>query len=335
MQDILHLLVLVYGITLVMKLDSNGNITWQKTYGGESYDEAWSIQQTSDGGYIVVGYTMSFGGGFSDYWIVRLDSNGDIVWQKTYGGIGVQFIHSIIQTTDGGFIMAGDFSAIMGDPADYCVVKLDGNGDLVWDNIYRGGWTQQPFSIGQTSDGGYIVAGYIQFLHPTMGVLPSDIWILKLSTDGTVLWEQTYGGSGSDSAISAQQTADGGYVVVGGTNSYGAGESDILILKLNSAGTVLWQKTYGGSSHDSAETIQQTSDGGYIVAGTLARGTDQEDYLIMKLDSNGDIPNCSIIGISDVTVSSVTPAVHTPNPTIQSTEPTIVDANLTFPGCFC
>ncbi|MHA2612326.1 MAG: InlB B-repeat-containing protein, partial [bacterium JZ-2024 1] len=273
----------------VLKLDADGNVLWQKTYGGTDSDGASSIQQTSDGGYIVAGYTYSFGAGRYDIWVLKLDADGNVLWQKTYGGANWDEAYSIQQTSDGGYIVAGDtwsFVAAWNDVSDFWVLKLDENGNVVWQKTYGGVKEDRAYSIQQTSDGGYIVAGETY----SFGAGDWDIWVLKLNANGDVVWQRTYGWARLDWARSIQQTSDGGYIVAGMTDSFGAGSWDIWVLKLDANGNVLWQKTYGGANWDEAYSIQQTSDGGYIVAGkTYSFGAGYTDIWVLKLDADGNV----------------------------------------------
>ena len=158
-----------------------------------------------------------------------------------------------------------------------------------WAITYGGSDWDEALLIQETDDGGYIVAGYTY----SFGAGNEDIWVLKLDEDGNVEWQKTYGGSDEDWAHSIQQTSDGGYIVAGYTYSFGAGEGDFWVLKLDENGNVEWQKTYGGSDYDRAKSIQQTDDGGYIVAGsTYSFGAGYYDFWVLKLDENGEIPNC-------------------------------------------
>jgi uncharacterized delta-60 repeat protein len=259
---------------------------WQKTYGGSSDDWANSIQQTSDGGYIVAGGTNSFGaGGGGDFYIIKLDASGNKVWEKTYGGSSSDWASSIQQTSDGGYIVAGETSSFGAGNGDFYIIKLDANGNKIWEKTYGGSSHDWASSIQQTSDGGYIVAGRTN----SFGAGYDDFYIIKLDANGNKIWEKTYGGSSSDWAYSIQQTSDGGYIVAGETKSFGAGEYDCYIIKLDANGNKVWEKTYGGSSSDWANSIQQTTDGGYIVAGdTSSFGAGSYDFYIIKLDANGN-----------------------------------------------
>jgi hypothetical protein len=209
---------------------------------------------------------------------------------------------SIWETFDGegspdGYIVAGEALVCSGPSCattDFWILKLNPTGGVVWGKTYLKGY---PHSIQQTKDGGYIVgAGY------------NDFFVLKLSSDGEIIWQKSYGGVDNDSLHSLQQTEDGGYVVAGRTYSFGAGSRDFLVLKLNPDGDIIWQKTYGGDGEEGAFSIIETCDDlgnpdGYIVAGeTYGFGAGESDILVLKLNSDGEIPNCSIMGSSDVTV---------------------------------
>jgi uncharacterized delta-60 repeat protein len=270
----------------ILKLDSNGDPVWQKTFGGAGNDEAYSIQQTADGGYVVAGRTESFGAGKGDIWILKLDSNGDTVWQKTYGGTKEDYVFSIQQTADGGYVMAGRTESFGVVNFDVWVLKLDSNGNALWQKTYGGSGWDIAYSIQETADGGYVVAGFTE----SVGAGKYDIWVLKLDNNGNAIWQKTYGGSGNDYAITVQQTADGGYVVAGHIESFNAVGYDVWVLKLDDNGNVIWQKRYGGSGNDYSLSMQQTADGGYVMAGwTDSFGTGGDDVWVLKLDDNGNV----------------------------------------------
>jgi hypothetical protein len=275
---------------------------WAKAYGGTEYDCAYSVQQTSDGGYIVAGFTESFGWGG---WLLKLDSAGSVIWQKVYEGS----FSSVQQTADGGYIVAGSTKSFGAGGWDFWVLKLNSTGGVEWQKTYGGNSTDWAQSVQQTADGGYIVAGSTTSFH----VVGADVWVLKLSSTGGVMWQKTYGGSGDDQACSIQQTADGGYTVAGITNSFGVVSAhtralkldsyspsppnhpppppmgfDVWVLKLDSTGSVVWQKTYGGTSDDEANCVEQTSDGGCVVAGYTRSYGGWDDW-VLKLGSSGSV----------------------------------------------
>ncbi len=275
--------LLVLSVLLVLISAPPSYAQWAATYGGSGYDWANSIQQTSDGGYIVAGSTSSFGAGSNDVWVLKLDANGNVEWQKTYGSSRNEGAFSIQQTSDGGYIVAGGTSSFGAGDYDFWVLKLDASGNVEWQKTYGGSDGEYAQSIQQTTDGGYIVAGYTN----SFSAGNYDFWVLKLDSGGNVEWQKTYGGG---IARSIQQTSDGGYIVAGHTSSFGAGTDDFWVLKLDANGNVEWQKTYGSSRNEGAFSIQQTSDGGYIVAGyTAFFNIYSANFWVLKLDSGGNV----------------------------------------------
>ncbi|MCX7909609.1 MAG: T9SS type A sorting domain-containing protein [Ignavibacteria bacterium] len=304
----------------VIKLNSVGNIEWQKCYGGSNIEMANSICQTNDGGYIVAGKAKSWDGdvsglhgtGFMDYWVVKLSSTGTIEWQKCLGGTYEDWANSIEQTSDGGYIVAGMALSINGDVRgnngnyDYWVVKLSSTGNIEWQKCLGGSDNDNANSIKQTSDGGYIVAGSTNSNDDDVNCFQGagDAWIVKLTSLGSIQWQRCLGGTKEDVPFSIEQTRDGGYIVAGYTSSndgdvsgFHGGFSDAWVVKLSSSGTIEWQKCLGGSSDDLANSIQQTSDGGHIVAGhTYSNDGDVwgfhggvSDLWLVKLSSTGTI----------------------------------------------
>jgi len=238
----------------LLKLDSQGNIQWQKSYGGSDWEEAWSISQIPDGGYIVTGYTESFGEGRSDVWVLKLDSEGNTQWQKTYGGDLKDRAHAIQPTSDEGYILAGwtfSFSAVQ---TDFWVLKLDSDGLIQWEKTYGGDGDDQAHAIQQTSDSGYIVAGKT----PSFGAGVGDVWVLKLDPQGNIQWQMTYGEDDSDTGYAVQQTSDEGYVVAGVIDSWGSGDSDLWVLKLDPQGNIL-RCIFGPETGTSTATVADTS----------------------------------------------------------------------------
>jgi hypothetical protein len=289
----------------IIKADKYGEVVWHNMYGGTGDDRAYSIQEVSGGGYIVVGTTDTLnilGGG--DILVIRLDSGGGVVWKKQYGGPSFDHTNSISQTTDGGFIVAGSIEETSTTDINYYVVKIDAAGGVEWERTLGGSDTDWATSIRQTLDGGYVVAGWSES-KDISGVTNHggmDYYVIKLDGNGNVEWQKMYGGSLYEQAKSILQTPDGGYIVAGDSASkdiegcINGGNSEFYIIKLDSGGTVEWQKMYGGSGIDYADSIYQTSDGGYVVAG-YSSSTDisgltnagEDDYYIIRLDSGGNV----------------------------------------------
>lgn len=246
---------------LTLKFDSIGNLIWDKIFSGTYDDHAYSIQQTSDGGYIIGGSTNSKGAGNMDAWIVKLDPSGDPMWDRTFGDILNDTFFSIQQITgenkipeiNVGYIAAG-YTEGGYLPGRMCVlvVKFDSNGSIIWNKTFSKGIDSCAKLIQNTLDGGYIIAGWTSL----NDIGNFDAWILKLDSSGNLLWDKTFGGMGQDDAYSVQQTFDGGYIVAGRTTKYGG--LDCWIFKLDSEGNLIWEKTYyGGYAH----SIQQVPVG--------------------------------------------------------------------------
>ncbi len=302
----------------VVKLDLQGSIQWHKCLGGTSEDRASSIQQTTDGGYVVAGFTMSNNGdvsgnnGYKDMWVVKLDSQGNIIWQKCLGGTSHDWANSVKQTTDYGYIVAGYTESIDGDVSgnhgyyDMWVVKLDPQGNIQWQKCFGGPDREESFSIQQTTDGGYILTGYTMSYNGDVSGNNGlyDMWVVKLDLQGSIQWQKCLGGTGEDRANSIQQTTDGGYIVAGFTLSNNGdvsgnhGYYDIWVVKLDSQSNIQWQKCLGGTEYECANSIQQTADGNYIVAGCAQsnngdvsglHSTLYVDMWIVTLNSQGSI----------------------------------------------
>ena len=269
----------------LIKTNSTGDTLWSRTYGGSGMDWAYSVRRTSDGGYIVAGSTHSFGAGESDVYLIKTHANGGTYWSRTYGGSDYDRGYSVQQTTDGGYIVAGETHSFGAGYADVYLIKTDSLGDTLWSRTYGGSDYEYAYSVQQTTDGGYVVAGYAD----TSGAGYYDLYLIKTNSIGDTLWTRTYGGSEADYGSSVQQATDGGYIVVGWTDSFGAGESDVYLIKTDSIGDTLWTRTYGGSDADYGYSVQQTTDGGYIVAGeTHSFGASYADVYLVKTNSLGN-----------------------------------------------
>ncbi len=309
----------------VIKLDALGNKEWDKTIGGNYADYLTSVQQTADGGYILGG--MSYSGisgdktqpsrGDADYWIVKLDEAGNIEWDKTFGGADLDWLISVKQTTDGGYILGGSsYSNISGEKTenargsdDYWVVKVDASGNKEWDRTFGGSSVEFMRAIVQTADGGYMLGG--ETSSPIGGdrsealVGASDYWIVKLDKNGNKVWDKTYGGSDTEWLFDMQNTSDGG-IIVGGISYSGIsgeksepnlGKADYWVLKLDAAGNLEWDKTYGGFETESLSSVQETNDGGFLLSGISDSGIGADkteisrgeyDYWAVKLDALGN-----------------------------------------------
>ena len=271
---------------LLIKTDAAGNHLWNKTYGDPDLnveDFGTSVVQTTDGGYAIGGYTSSYIIGNADFLLIKTDADGNLLWNKTYGGTDGDWAYSMIQTADGGYALAGSTYSFNASEEDFYLVKTDADGVMQWNKTYGGTGYDTAWALIQTTDGGYALAGDYD-----VGEYVYDFWLVKTDVVGNHLWNKTYGGHGvmdADWCRSVVQTTDGGYTVVGTTNSYGAGNGDAWLVKTDADGNYLWNKTYGGTGYDEAWALIQTSDGGYVIAGTSSG-----DFWLVKTFGPGETP---------------------------------------------
>ena len=261
---------------------------WTRTYGGVDRDVCNCVRQTVDGGYVLAGLTDDYYGPFdAQYYLVKVDQFGDTLWSRKYGGDSYEEAHCVDVTSDGGYILAGDTYSYGAGHADFYLVKTDALGDTLWTSVHGSPGFDKARSVQQTTDGGYIVGGWIS----PEGLNP-DVYLVKTDEYGDVVWTRTYGGSANDYGRSVRQTTDGGYVIAGGTYSFGAGGWDVYLVKTDSSGDTLWTRTYDGDNRDGARSVEQTADGGYILAGyaNYVFNPPYEHYsdlFLVKTDSNG------------------------------------------------
>ncbi len=256
------------------KVNATGDEQWERTYGG-SNAAAYSLVQTADGGYALAGYTND---GY--IWLVRTDADGNLVWSKTYGGTYREQAYSLIQTRDGGFAMVGFRHLGGSSPYDFYFLKTDENGTEQWGRSFGDLGDDVARSIVETADG-YAIAGYKDAKY---------FWLVKTDTNGVEMWNKTYGEIGSQNAYSLATTKDGGYVIAGWTESLGAGGKDFWLVKTDTYGNMMWNKTYGGHYDEWAHSVIQTDDGGYALVGyTDSFGASGHDFWLVKTDEDGNV----------------------------------------------
>jgi hypothetical protein len=266
----------------LIKTDDGGNKIWDKTFGGTNYDGGTSVQQTTDGGYIITGFTANFGGGGTNIWLIKTDDNGNSIWNKIFGGDYWDYGNSVQQTTDGGYIITGLITT--SSAGDVCLIKTDNNGNNIWIKTFGGEKSDWGWSVEQTTDGGYIITGETW----SFGAGHCDIWLIKTDDDGNKIWEKTFGEVNSDWGRSVQQTNDGGYIITGYKESTGTGDFDVWLIKTDNSGNILWDRTFGGNYWDYGNSVQQTTDSGYIITGsTNSSGAGGYDVWLIKTDSQG------------------------------------------------
>ncbi len=313
----------------LLKADANGSVEWSKTYGGSDDDRGQQLIQTNDGGFALVGFAKSGDGdasdnaGFADQWIVKLDSNGNVQWQKNFGYSGSDQAFSIIQTSDGGFFTAGflDVTASGGQGNDgrhgvgeFWGHKLDANGNLIWRRYFGGSNNDRAYGVVETQNQGLLLVGATEStdFDITNSKGSYDFWAVHLDSSGNLLWQRNYGGSEIDIAYAVTKTQDGNYLLVGDTRSTDGdvsnfkGAADVWLVKIDLQGTILWEKTLGGSGFDSARDAAQF--GSDIVITGASRSTDgdldtnqgQTDLWTAQIDSAGDLRWQAAYGGSDL-----------------------------------
>jgi uncharacterized delta-60 repeat protein len=274
---------------LFLKLNSTGEIEWQKTIGGYYDDAVLSVIQTSDGSYVAAGWSFSVGAGGTDAWILKITPNGSLQWQKTYGSKGYDFAYSVTETIDGGIVLVGQSDVFSGSDNDVWVVKLDNSGDIVWQKTYGDSKDESAKAVLQNPDGTLIIGAWSK----SFGNGSSDFWLLKLNSDGSVIWQKAYLANGEDNFFAIDRAKDNGYILVGGSNSIDNSNYDFLVLRVSENGSILWKKAYGGSETDQASSVATSEGGGFFVAGWSFSfsGSISSDILVLKTDEDGNLPS--------------------------------------------
>jgi gliding motility-associated-like protein len=342
----------------VVRLSNKGDIIWQKMYGGSQEDYALSLSISADGGYFIAGHTLSIDGdvkgnhGSMDWWVIKIDGRGNLIWQKCLGGSNYDQANSVQSTTDGGCIVAGVEESTDGDVkdnhgiGDYWLVKLDKSGNIQWQKTYGGTALDEAWCVRVTNDGGYILAGEsgsydgdVTGKHPS-GTGDYDIWILKVDNTGNIQWKKCYGGTANDNGYFIQPTSDGGYIVAGSSSSSNydltcnSGKVDAWAFKINNAGDLQWQKSFGGNDVDEIRCIQPLNDGSFIAAGNTS-SPDIEGYHQL-------VPGKYIVESTDYWVIKLSAPLNSVPPPAILLDPssglvcanslTVIKANVTFAG---
>jgi hypothetical protein len=271
--------VLLLVVSSHLRAQSPGDILWSRIYGGDRYDEANAVQPTPEGGYIMVGYTQSFGlGRWGNGFVMKVDKGGDTLWTKQFGGPGSDVLVSVQVLSDSGYIMTG-LSDSEANFEQLWLVRMNKSGAILWQKSYGGATKDIGYSVRRMSDGGFMIAG----VSNSFGGGDEDFWLLRTNANGDSLWAKRYGTSGRDYGYDMKPTNDGGFIVTGPTN-----DMFVWLVKLNASGDTLWTRTFGGALYQESTGVIETSDGGFLISGSATPASGDLQALLVKTDSLGN-----------------------------------------------
>jgi len=323
------------GDIYLIRTGADGDTLWTRTYGGSNDEVGWSMQKTTDNGYIIIGQTPSYGAGFNDAYLIKTDINGDTLWTKTYGGVDPDRGFSCQQTFNGGYIFVGKTSSFGAGSNAVYLIRTNVNGNKLWEKTYGGVNDDYGYSIKQTSDGGFIILGRTT----SFAVGAGDLYLIRTDANGDTLWTKTYGEVGSEVPYSFQQTNDGGYIIAGETSSFGADWWDAYMLRVDSMGSLLWSKTYkfGNNIKNTFYDVKQTSDGGFIAVGETGDLFTRDVYVV-KTDADGN-SGCGDSIVNTITGGTATivgsPATMVGSGAIVGNTATITGSTATVDSVLC
>lgn len=270
----------------LVKVNAYGDFVWHKTFGGAQSDEGWSIRRTSDSSFIICGTTNSSGAGYADLWLLKIDATGSTIWSKTFGGAGGESGYGVRESYDG-YIAVGATGSFGEGYSSIYAVKVAHNGDSLWANAYGGPKSDFGYSVEVAADGNYLLVGATA----SYGLGYYDAYVISVTPDGLVDWEKTYGGTRDDRGYAICNSADGGYLLTGTTESFGAGGSDMYVLKLNPVGDLEWSSTQGGSQSDYCRSVTNDKRGHYVLAGySYSYATGGSDLYIITIVGDQSTP---------------------------------------------
>ncbi|HOT07734.1 MAG: hypothetical protein A4E45_00769 [Methanosaeta sp. PtaB.Bin039] len=265
---------------LVIKTDENGTEIWNRTYGSKADERGRTIHQTRDGGYIIGGIAGSLGSEERNFLLIKTDPSGNEVWNRTYGGSGME-VFNTAQPTTGGYVVIGGTNSTSSGDWDIILIRADEDGDEIWNKTLGGPGNQTAISFDQNMDGGYTITGFDDVAGNNNALL------IKTDGKGDEIWRRSFGGAGDDQGRDVLETRDGRYLIAGWTNSSGAGGTDLILIMTGADGREIWNMTYGGQDDDRGRFVSPAYDGGYIVVGESRSASGDWDALLVRTYSDG------------------------------------------------
>lgn len=289
----------------LIKTDLSGNLLWTRTFGGTGDDAAVGICRSNDGGFIIAGGTNSFGNGETDVYVIKTDKDGELIWDRTYGGANYDYAFSIC-AVNGGYVLAGYSSSFSKNPdSDLYLIKINENGEKIWEKIFGGASWEAGYSVIALKSGGFAAAGYTD----SYGQGQTDMYIIRTDADGNCVWAKTFGGIREDKASSLIQASDNNLVITGKSGSYNARGfgMDLVLMKIDLQGNSLWSRVFPAAELDAGNSVAETNDNGYIIAGTKkCYGICDSNVYVIKTDSKGNTQWSRVFaGSADDTGSAV------------------------------
>jgi predicted secreted protein len=276
--------------------DESGDPQSSHTFGGVDRDIGWGIIEVSSGGFLIVGETESFGAGDFDAWLIRVDANGNHLWNQTYGGLYDEWGWTVVEVSTGGFVFSGRTSSLGAGSFDVWLVRTDSNGNHIWNHTFGGIDIDAGRGMVELSTGGFAIIGQTA----SFGAGFYDFYLIRTDADGNLVWSRTYGGTGLDEAASIAELSTGGFVLTGDTFSYGAGSSDVWLIRTDANGNSLWNRTFGGADADGGMSVIEMSSGGYAITGeTASLGAGGADLWLIRTNADGIASWNQIYGGSD------------------------------------
>jgi hypothetical protein len=283
----------------LIKLDAAGDEQWNKMLGRAGWKWPAAVRQTAEGGFVITGGTITQESEEGDFLLIKTDARGNQEWNRTLGGSGMDWATDVKETADGGYVVVGLTTSYALGQSDALLIKTDADGIEEWHKTIGGPYSDFARAIRRTTDGGYIIAGNTA----SRGAGLDDAWLIKVDADGNKEWDSVFGGLQDDGASAVEQTAEGGYILAGGTGSFGKGEGDVWLIKVDAEGNEEWDSVFGGPKGDGATSVHQVADGGYILVGsTQVKGYDPEwggDIWLIKTDAAGSLEWDTTFGNED------------------------------------